>query len=175
MRYTPTLLSAVLASAAMLGACAGDRAAAQEPPEHLRSWMDRLTVAHEYDADAGIIRAREVIGVPPPIESATPIADAASRADARGATLIVFATADRCAPCQQYKQDALNDPRVLRALGDGDWIALHVEVDRRSEEAQRWLGSLAIPMTYALRDGEIVYTLRGQRSADDLLDWLGRL
>ena len=46
-----------------------------------------------------------------------------------------------------------------------------VEVDREGELADTVLGSRGIPMSYALRDGTVTATLRGQRSAEDLLDY----
>lgn len=175
MSKTCMSLFCVCVFGALAAGCASESRAQQEPPAHIRAWMDRLTVEHEYDAEAGIIRARQVISVPAVIDGATPIGEGVARADGAGSTLIVFATADRCAPCQQYKKDALNDPRVIEAIAGGPWVALHIEVDRRPDEAERWLGGRAIPMTYALRGGEVVAELRGQRSAEDLLAWLGNL
>ncbi len=137
--------------------------------------MDRLTVEHAYDPETGFIVAREVIGLPAVIASGPPLGEAIRRGQDEGRVVVVFATADRCAPCQQYKQSALNDPRVIEALGASGLLATHVEVDRESEDAQALLGSLAIPMTYAFVDGERVAELRGQRSAEDLLAWLAPL
>lgn len=148
-----------------------DRAAA-EPPERIREWMDRLTVEHEYDPETGFIVAREVVGLPPVIASGPPVADAVARGRDEDRVVVVFATADRCAPCQQYKLSALNDARVIEQLGEPAFIATHVEVDREPEAADEFLGGRAIPMTYAFRDGARVATLRGQRSADELLAWL---
>lgn len=79
------------------------------------------------------------------------------------------------APCQQYKRDALNDEAVIARLSDGRFLPTHVEVDRSPELASTYLGGRAIPMTYALRDGKVIATLRGQRSAADLLKWLDGL
>jgi len=147
--------------------------AGSEPPEAIRAWMDRLSVAHEYDPETGFIVARETIGLPKLIER-TPALDEVMRRRS-GEIVVVFATADRCAPCQQYKKDALNDDRVIARLERSELIATHVEVDRSPELATRYLGSLAIPMTYAFRDGERIAQLRGQRSADELLAWLDEL
>ncbi|MEM7230501.1 MAG: hypothetical protein AAF432_17010 [Planctomycetota bacterium] len=38
--------------------------------------------------------------------------------------------------------------------------------------AQEYLGGLSIPCSYAIRNGEVISTLRGQRSAVDVLEWL---
>lgn len=150
-------------------------ASAPEPPPAIRAWMDRLTVRHDYDPATGFIVARETIALPDIIAAAPPLDEAIGVAGASGRVVIAFATADRCAPCQQYKKDALNDPRVIARLGDPRLLATHVEVDRRPDLAREHLGSLAIPMTYALRDGRRISELRGQRSADDLLAWIDAL
>lgn len=148
---------------------------ASEPPPAIRAWMDRLTVRHDYDPATGFIVARETIALPDIIAAAPPLDEAIGIASAQGRVVIAFATADRCAPCQQYKKDALNDPRVIARLGDPRLLATHVEVDRRPDLAREHLGSLAIPMTYALRDGRRIAELRGQRSADELLAWIDAL
>jgi len=133
--------------------------------------MDRLTIAHQYDPQTGFIVAKETIALPPLLADAPPL-DAAIRQAGADRIVIAFATADRCAPCQQYKQDALNDQAVIARLAEGRFIPTHVEVDRSPELAETHLGSRAIPMTYALRKGAIIDQLRGQRSADELLAWL---
>jgi len=153
-------------------AAGAEPVAASEPPAAIRSWMDRLTVDHEYDPETGFIVARETIGLPPIIAEAPALDEAVARSAREGAIVIAFATADRCAPCQQYKKDAMNDPRVVAKLGDPRLIATHVEVDRQGEVATRYLGGRGIPMTYALRGGERIGVLRGQRSAEELLAWL---
>lgn len=136
--------------------------------------MDRLTVDHEYDPKAGFIVAQETVELPPLIAEA-PSLDAAIDQAGAGRIVIAFATADRCAPCQQYKKDALNDASVIAMLSERDFLPTHVEVDRSPELADTYLGSRAIPMTFALRDGKVVARLRGQRSAADLLAWLETL
>ncbi len=135
--------------------------------------MDRLTVAHAYDPKTGFIVARETVSLPSALTQ-RPL-DAAI-AHARSDQLVIaFATADRCAPCQQFKRDALNDSAVLARLAEPRFVPAHVEVDQAPDLAQRYLGTTSIPMTYALRDGKIVAELRGQRSSQQLLAWLDAL
>ncbi|MEM1185158.1 MAG: thioredoxin family protein [Planctomycetota bacterium] len=134
--------------------------------------MDRLTVVHQYDPETGFIVAQETVGLPPVIADAPRLDDAIESAG-DATVVIAFATADRCAPCQQYKRDALNHPDVVAELSSEHFLATHVEVDRDPDIADTFLGNRAIPMTYALRDGEVVATLRGQRSAAELMAWLG--
>ena len=43
------------------------------PPPKIKAWMDRLTVAHEYDPKTGFIVAREVVALPPLIADAPPL------------------------------------------------------------------------------------------------------
>ena len=145
------------------------------PPPAIRAWMDRLTVKHAYDPETGFIVAKEVITLPPLLAEGPSLNEAIDAAAADGKVVVAFATADRCAPCQQYKKSALNDPRVVDALGRKHLLATHVEVDRETALAQARLGSLAIPMTYALFGGEPIAVLRGQRSPDELLAWLDAL
>ncbi|MEO1128591.1 MAG: thioredoxin family protein [Planctomycetota bacterium] len=145
----------------------------QDPPPATQAWMDRLTVDHAYDPETGFIVARETVPLPAVIAEGPSLDRAVEDADGR--IVIAFATADRCAPCQQYKLDALNNGLVIARLEDPTFVVTHVEVDRQGELAERYLGSRGIPMTYALRDGEQIAVLRGQRSADDLLAWLEQL
>lgn len=148
--------------------------AAAAPPPEIRAWMDRLTVAHEYDPKTGFIVARETITLPALIADAPPLDAAVVRAGA-DRIVVAFATADRCAPCQQFKRDAINDAQVIARLSEARFLPTHVEVDRSPELADVILGTRSIPMTYALRDGKVIATLRGQRSAADLLAWLDAL
>jgi hypothetical protein len=144
------------------------------PPPRIQAWLDRLTVQHEYDPKTGFIVARESVPLPPLIAEAPPL-DAAIAQAGPERIVIAFVTADRCAPCQQYKRDALNDAAVIATLANARFLPTHLEVDRAPELADAHLGTRAIPMTYALREGKIVAELRGQRSAADLLEWIERL
>lgn len=175
------LVMAALAAPVLVSGCAspdgsasGADTARAEPSVEIQAWMDRLTVEHEYDPKTGFIVAREAVSLPPLIADA-PALDAAIEAAGDQRIVIAFATADRCAPCQQYKKDALNDATVIARLSEQAFLPTHVEVDRSPELAEAYLGSRAIPMTYALRDGQVVAQLRGQRSAADLLSWLDTL
>lgn len=173
------LMLAALVLMALAGGCASKEAAIDDsesaaPPPEIRAWMDRLTVSHEYDPETGFIVARETISLPPLIADAPPLDEAIAQAGS-DRIVVAFATADRCAPCQQYKRDALNNAGVITRLSDARFLPTHVEVDRSPELADTFLGTRAIPMTYALRDGQIVAQLRGQRSAAELLAWLDGL
>jgi thiol-disulfide isomerase/thioredoxin len=141
--------------------------AATIPPK-TKEWMDRLTVRTEYDPKTGFIVAREVIALPAALRDAPLLPEALESSRRSGKPVLVFATADRCGPCQQYKKDALNDPRVVAWMGEGRAHVAHVEVDRQPDAAAL-LPSAAIPMTYWMMNGRVAGELRGQRSADELL------
>ncbi len=157
-------------SGATSGASSG--ASATEPPAPIRAWMERLTVAHAYDPATGFIVAREVIDLPEVLAASPSLGEAVQQSRAEGKPLVVFATADRCAPCQQFKKDALNDARVVARLHRADLLAVHIEVDREPEAARRYLGGTGIPMSYLLRNGEVVARLSGQRDGKTLAHWL---
>lgn len=140
-------------------------------PPQTKAWMDRLTVRTEYDPKTGFIVAREVIPLPAALQDAPPLPQALDAARQSGKPVLVFATADRCGPCQQYKKDALNDPRVVAWIGEGRAHVAHVEVDRQAD-AVSLLPSAAIPMTYWMVDGKVTASLRGQRSAEELLEFV---
>lgn len=170
-------ISVVFSFAAVVacGGCSPSKPAAAKPdtppPPAIRAWMDRLTVAHEYDPATGFIVARETVALPPVIATSPPLDEAIARAGS-DRIVVAFATADRCAPCQQFKRDALNDSRVIARLSEDRFLPTHVEVDRSPALADAILGTRSIPMTYALRDGTIIATLRGQRAGAELLAWL---
>jgi hypothetical protein len=178
----PAALALILAFTMLFGAgCTSSQppaaGASGEPasvPPEVKAWMDRLTVSHEYDPATGFIVARETISLPPIIADAPPLDVAIAKAGPQR-LVVAFATADRCAPCQQYKRDALNNSAVITRLSDARFLPTHVEVDRSPELAETYLGTRSIPMTYALRDGKVIATLRGQRTATDLLAWLDAL
>lgn len=141
-------------------------------PESTRAWMQRLTVPTGYDPGTGFIVARRVTPLPPVLAMGPSLEEAVARGRATGTPVVAFATADRCGPCQQFKLDALSDPRVVRRLERGDLIAAHIEIDREPVAADAILGSRGIPVSYRIEGGAVVARLAGQRSADELLAWL---
>lgn len=178
-RFGVLTLGVACAIPLVLSACTCPPPPSEEPevrseqaPPAIQAWMDRLTVAHAYDPETGFIVAREVVELPPLLRDAPSLEHSVEQGRREGRPVIVFATADRCAPCQQFKRDALNDPIVIRRLAATGWIATHVEVDREHDAAVRILGSAGIPVTYLIVDGQVVDRLPGQRSAKDLLDWI---
>lgn len=149
-----------------------DAAAADAPPPAIAAWMERLTVRHHYDPATGFIVADETVPLPPVLSRAPDARTLVDFGRRNRVPVVVFATADRCAPCQQFKRDALNDQQVMILLESGDIFATHLEVDRDAEMAREVLGSTAIPTTWLFRDGQVVDRLAGQRSAAELVAWL---
>lgn len=145
---------------------------ADAPPPAIAAWMERLTVRHHYDPATGFIVADEVVPLPSVLSRAPDARTLVDFGRRNRVPVVVFATADRCAPCQQFKRDALNDERVMSRLEAGGIFATHLEVDRDPEMAREVLGSTAIPMTWLFRDGKVVDRLGGQRSAAELIAWL---
>ncbi|MDX2148561.1 MAG: thioredoxin family protein [Planctomycetota bacterium] len=159
----------------------------EQIPERARAWMDRLTVKAAYDPATGFIVSREVVHLPGVLRRSPALREAVEQGRRDRRDVIVFATADRCAPCQQFKKDALNDPRVVawlersaqaEAMGERRAIATHVEVDRDADGVA-WLRDAeapgqgrAIPVTYWIRDGRIVATRPGQIDGSTLLAWI---
>jgi hypothetical protein len=171
---SPILLSFAASCTQSRPALAETTGTTTAPPPKIKAWMDQLTVAHEYDPKTGFIVAREVVALPPLIADAPPLDAAIAQAGANR-VVVVFVTADRCAPCQQYKRDAINDEAVIARLSDQRFLPTHLEIDRSAALADAHLGARSIPMTYALRDGKVIAQLRGQRSAADLRAWLDGL
>ncbi len=171
---SPVILSLAAGCAQTRPVPAATTDASTTPPPKIKAWMDRLTVAHEYDPKTGFIVAREVVALPSLIADAPPL-DAAVKQAGSDRLVVVFVTADRCAPCQQYKRDALNDETVIARLSDARFVPTHLEIDRSAALADDYLGARSIPMTYALRDGNVFAQLRGQRSAAELRAWLDGL
>ena len=178
------LAFAAAIAAVLIGGCSAPKAspataerassAPATPPPAVQAWMDRLTVPHEYDPRTGFIVAREVTPLPTLLSDAPPL-DAAIAAAGSTRTVVVFVTADRCAPCQQFKKDALNDAAVIARLSDARILPTHLEVDRSPQLAETYLGTTSIPRTYALRGGKVIAQLRGQRSAAEVIAWLDSL
>ncbi len=179
-RGLPLALAVPLAAAAALTGCRSaepvtnpeNALAADAPPPAIAAWMQRLTVRHHYDPATGFIVADETIALPPVLARAPDARTLVAFGREHGVPVVVFATADRCAPCQQFKRDALNDPEVQALLESGGIFATHLEVDRDPEAARELMGSTAIPVSWLFREGRVVDRLGGQRSAAELRDWL---
>lgn len=101
---------------------------------------------------------------------ATPMAAAAEASARNGMPVLAMVTADWCAPCQDYKHQALMDAGVTT------WITQNthpVVLDATTPNDQvAALGVYGFPTLVMLRDGREVSRLEGVHSAAELLSWL---
>jgi hypothetical protein len=146
----------------------GDADADTRIPERQREVMAGLTVPTKYDPATGFIVAQEVTPLPSVLAYGPRLSGAMALGSRESRPVLAFATADTCGPCQQYKLDAINDPRVVAFMESGRVIPVHVEVNRHAADAKLLTGG-GIPMTYWIVDGEIRGKLVGLRTADELL------
>lgn len=96
-----------------------------------------------------------------------------SQAAAEKKTLIAFATASWCGPCQSFKRDALSDPAVMQAMNQAG-LPAYIDVDEDQEGAGN-LKVFSIPVLIALRDGKEVGRLEGNQDASKVVQWLSSL
>lgn len=171
---------ACIVSAVIIAGCAEEkplnpyppaRTDSSEPTAKIRAEMSKLSVKHHYDATSGQIVADEVVALPAVLREAPALGDAIDRGRELGKMVIAFVTADRCAVCQQFKQDVLNDPRVVSMLESGQFIVTHAEVERDYAAINERLALNEVPASYALGERRVA-TLSGYCSADELVRWL---
>jgi len=98
--------------------------------------------------------------------------DAMALAEKDDKVVFAYATADWCAPCQQFKRGALSDKRVI------DWmqanaVPVYIDIDDNPDDAIR-LGVGPIPASFVIAERKIVDSTAGPRSADQFLAWLER-
>ena len=100
---------------------------------------------------------------------------AAARAEESGKPVLVFATADWCAPCQRFKRTALADEQVNAAiLEHTEPVYLDLtdaRTDPEAAAAAQRMGVQAIPSLVLLRDNQVV-AKRGAMGAEELISWL---
>lgn len=103
----------------------------------------------------------------------TTVAAAVEQGALQNRTVIAFATASWCGPCQQFKRSTLADARVAQAL-QRTGIPAYIDIESDTDGAGR-LKIFSIPVLIALKDGREVGRMEGNRSASDVLTWLENL
>lgn len=99
------------------------------------------------------------------------LAQASEQSKAAGKPVLVYATADWCGPCQQFKRTTLLDPAVV-AFIQSSTIPVYLDVDHHQDDAGKFNIS-SIPTTVLVRDGVLVAKLSaGAVDADEYLAWL---
>lgn len=96
-----------------------------------------------------------------------------SKAAAEKRTLIAFATASWCGPCQSFKRGALSDAKVMQAMNQAG-VPAYIDVDQ-DQEGAGLLKVFSIPVLIAMKDGKEVGRLEGNQDAGDVVEWLGSL
>jgi thiol:disulfide interchange protein len=102
---------------------------------------------------------------------------ALERARQSGKPVFVYASADWCGPCREFKRSALRDRRIAEWLTTRT-IPVYLDVTSPSSPgagAGASLGVTSIPAIFLVRDGEPVGRHEGVLDAGSLLDWLEAL
>lgn len=108
--------------------------------------------------------------IPKAFDTTMTLAQATDAARANGRPVLVFATADWCGPCREFKRGALADQRV-NAWIRVNTMPVYLNIDTSRREATE-LGVMAIPSLMFLRDGKIVDRHDGTMETDELIAWL---
>lgn len=86
--------------------------------------------------------------------------------------LVLYFTASWCGPCQRMQRTTWVDERVVERFTT-DGLVVKIDVDEQRELAQRYRVR-AMPTMLALRDGKEVDRVVGMRTAEQMLEWLGK-
>lgn len=109
---------------------------------------------------------------PPVFRDGVSLMEAMDLSAAENKPVFAVVTADWCAPCQNYKRNALADETVQAWLGERT-IAVMLDADRleRSEAMLLNFGG-TIPATIMLDEGRVVGAFEGSMGAGFLKNWL---
>ncbi len=119
-----------------------------------------------------VLSGRGAAPTPEAFAGAPSLDEALSRAATRDRLVFAVATADWCPPCQQYKRNALADPRVAAWL-EGNAVPVLIDVTDGPNDASNRLGVRGIPASFVLdADGDVLAQWVGSLDAPDVL---GRL
>ena len=94
-------------------------------------------------------------------------------AKARGDKLMIYFTADQCAPCDTMRKWTLNDERVIQAAHS--FVPVVIRGDAEAEPMRRFeIRTFPTIIFFSLTDGEIDRKI-GFRDAGFMLEWIDRV
>ncbi len=108
----------------------------------------------------------------PPVFRTGPYDQAQELAAKSNKLFLVDATASWCKPCQMMDRTTWTDERVVAWIRDHA-VAVQLDVDKDRKHAGD-LKIVAMPTVVVFKEGRELDRIRGFRSADQLLTWLGR-
>ncbi len=88
-------------------------------------------------------------------------------------TVLAFATADWCGPCQSLKRGALSDERFTQWIDANNVTTAYLDATGANADAEQ-LGISSLPTLVYFREGKEVARTSGVMSADRLLGWLDK-
>lgn len=112
-----------------------------------------------------------VAPVPAVFSQGLTLAQAQDQSKSSGKPVLVYATADWCGPCQQFKRTTLVDPAVV-ALIHSSTVPVYLDIDHHRDDAAKF-NFTSIPATVLVRDGAMIAKFSaGAVDADEYLAWL---
>lgn len=127
---------------------------------------------------AGLMLARinsGVVETPEVFAQGLTLQQAAARADESGKPVLVFVTADWCAPCQAFKRSTLSQENVKQAILERTepvYLDItNVQANPEAVAAAEAMGVRGIPALVLLRDGKVI-SHRGPMTDTQLIGWL---
>ncbi len=113
--------------------------------------------------------------VPAGFRKAVPFDQAVERSIQTNKPVLVFATADWCAPCDELRQGALSDANVTQLIRSR-YIPVYLDLtDRNDQAAARTARSLdvrGIPAMVVVRDGIVTGSMSGPQPTNRVMQFL---
>ncbi|MBL8759290.1 MAG: thioredoxin family protein [Phycisphaerae bacterium] len=105
----------------------------------------------------------------PAVFDPRPLAQVQADAEARGAVLLVKATASWCGPCRVMDRETFAAEPVAAAIRAAG-LAAHVDIDQYPEAARAW-GVQGVPTTIVFRGGKEIGRVEGFLPPDAFRAW----
>lgn len=98
------------------------------------------------------------------------LAEARDASASSGLPVLVYVSADWCAPCKRLRAEALSDPEIARWIRENT-EGVVLDATKPNDEAKA-LRVYTIPTMLVMREGEITAKLEGYRDAPAFREWL---